>query len=131
MQPRWEKLQQQLGALQSAGAPLDASVINNAVLSVSDALELPDDLLAELPSRLMQTLHAGAARSSVQAEGSGAAAAQGPEGGANGGMGASSAVLAALQGWYQQLCGAVAARDGQHVTQLVVQLGQEVLVAGQ
>jgi hypothetical protein len=40
-------------------------------------------------------------------------------------------VQAALQGWYQRLCGAVAARDEQRVAQLVEQLGKEVLVAGQ
>lgn len=130
-QPHWERLQQQLGALQGAGAPVDASVINNAVLSVSDALELPDDLLAELPNRLLQTLHAGTAGSNAKAGGSGVAAPQGLETAANGDMGVSGAVLAALQGWYQRLCGAVAARDGQQVTQLVMQLGQEVLVAGQ
>jgi hypothetical protein len=145
---RWEQLQQQLGALQARDVPVDASVINNAVLSVSDALQLPDDLLAELPNRLLQTLQAATAPGSsigvgsqqagrhvegpaaADGDGSDAVAQAGSDSG-KGGPPSPDAVLAAMQGWYQRLCGAVAARDGQQVTRLVKQLGHEVLVSGQ
>lgn len=141
---RWEQLQQQLGALQARDVPVDASVINNAVLSVSDALQLPDDLLAELPNRLLQTLQAATAAGSsgvgsqagrrvegAAADGGSDAVAQADSDSGKGAPPSPDAVLTALQGWYQRLCGAVAARDGQQVTKLVKQLGHEVLVAGQ
>lgn len=148
-QLQWEKLQQQL-ALQGSDVPVDAGVINNAVLSVSDALQLPDDLLAGLSNSLMQSLQGRGDYSA--AAGDGTAPATGVMMGVDrtsvgdGGVevggseqqqreGAAGqlpgAVRAAMQGWYQRLCGAVAARDGQQVAQLVRQLGQEVLVAGQ
>jgi hypothetical protein len=122
-------------------------VINNAVLSVSDALQLPDDLLAGLSNSLMQSLQAGRDHSAAAgaAPSSGGVRGVDPTLGEEGvGEGVSDqqqregaagqlpgAVRAAMQGWYQRLCGAVAARDGQQVAQLVRQLGQEVLVAGQ
>jgi hypothetical protein len=131
---------------------VDAGVINNAVLSVSDALQLPDDLLAGLSNSLMQSLQGrgdySAAAGDGTAPGAGAGVMMGVDrtsvgdGGVEVGgseqqqrEGAAGqlpgAVRAAMQGWYQRLCGAVAARDGQQVAQLVRQLGQEVLVAGQ
>jgi hypothetical protein len=52
-------------------------------------------------------------------------------GGSKGELHLTGPVQAALQVWYQRLCGAVAARDEQQVAQLVEQLREEVLVAGQ
>jgi len=117
--PQWEQLEQQLG-LSAAG---DASAINNTVLCVSEALQLPDELLAKLPGQLLQGLDAGGAdRAAKGAQGVEDAERQQPQAGV---------VPAAIKAWYQQLCGAVAARDSSQVTHLMQRLGSELLEAGQ
>lgn len=116
---QWEQLEQQLG-LSAAG---DASAINNTVLCVSEALQLPDELVAKLPGQLLQGLNVGGANKAAEGtQGVEGAERQQPQEGV---------VPAAIKAWYQQLCGAVAARDSSQVTYLMQRLGSELLVAGQ
>lgn len=130
----WQRLKQQLDTLHSnSNAPLlDATTINNTVLCISDALQLPDELLVGFPGQLMKNL---LDPYSITAGASSALKAEAPAGGEREqqqqrsqqqeNVGRVSSVHAALQLWYQQLCVAVAACDEPQVMMLLQQLSQQ------
>jgi hypothetical protein len=102
----------QLPQLSGREFAADISVISNALLTVSDTMRLPQELLIGLSRQLVRALSAA-----------------GGGGGGEGAAGAVGQLHAAVKGWYARLCGAVLERNGAMVAQLVEDLGSEVLAA--
>ena len=100
----------QLPQLSGREFSADIGVISNALLTVSDTMRLPQELLIGLSRQLVRALSAAG-------------------GGGEGGEGAVGQLHAAVKGWYARLCGAVLERNGAMVAQLVEDLGSEVLAA--
>jgi hypothetical protein len=109
----------------------DIGTISTALLSVSDSMKLPEDLVVGLARQLVNTLQ-GAAAAAGAGSGGGSEGADRPpaEGGAGGvkdGGEGGMPLHARVKGWYGQLCGAVSERNGALVAQLVEDLGSKVL----
>jgi len=129
----------QLPVLEGREFAADVGVINTAVLCVSDALQLPEELLVSLSMQLVRVLEVSQAAGQTTAtgaagEGKTGEAAKSEAAAAAGGSEGSCAVAvlhAAMTGWYQQLCGAVLEHNGSRVAQLFEDLSSKVLQAAQ
>jgi hypothetical protein len=140
--------QQQQGSPQTQKPPLrlpelggrefaaDIGTISTALLSVSDSMKLPEELVVGLSRQLVKALQDAAAAVTVTGCGCGSAGgkkgadtptAAGGAGGVKDDWEGGMQLHAQVKGWYGQLCGAVSERNGALVAQLVEDLGSKVL----
>jgi hypothetical protein len=107
----------------------DISTVNAALLSVSDVMKLPEELVMGLSKQILQALRVAAAAAAPVAAALQDVAGNG-DGQTGGGVGSVQEQLhAGLKSWYQQLQGAVSERNGAMVAQLVEELRVNVLPA--
>lgn len=120
-----QRLALDLPQLPGSSALADLGVVNNALLTLADALNLPDDVLAQLPAQIVGSISSLAARTGDMP---GAVAAAAVDAAADNTIPGAVQLHAAVQDWYKHLAAAVAEKDSSRVQQLVRQLGHEVLL---